>query len=467
MNPKKRISPHNNDLVKEGDLVREMIHFSVPFLIACFLQSFYGVADLYITGIYYGAEAVSAVAIGSQVMHMLTVAISGLAVGITVCIGRAIGAGETKIAGRYIGNAAWIFTALAILGMMILIPGTGLILDLLSTPKESFHQARSYLAICFAGIPFIIAYNTLSAIYRGMGDTVTPLTFVGIAGILNIVLDYYLIGHLKLGASGAAIATVLSQMFSVGLNLIHLKQKSGIHLNRNCFIPEWNTIKEMLQIGIPVLFQDGMIQISFLVITAIANSRGLYTSAAVGIVEKIISFLFLVHSAMLSTVSALAAQNNGAGQHERARDVLRNGIIISVSFGIAICVLGQVFAPEVIRLFSREEPMVALLGTQYFRAYLFDCIFAGIHFCFSGYFCAYSKSGYSFLHNILSICMVRIPGTYIATKIFPENLFPMGLASGLGSLFSSIICLIIYFSRFQAAGRPLTEEMTFSSNGKS
>lgn len=456
MNPKRKNNSPNTALKTEENLIREMMQFSVPFLISCFLQSFYGVADLYITGKYYGAEAVSAVAIGSQVMHMLTVAVSGLAVGVTVCIGREIGAGAIKKAGRYIGNATWIFSAIAVLGMLILIPGTGLVLKLLSTPKESFSQARSYLAICFAGIPFIILYNTLSAIYRGMGDTVTPMGFVGIAGILNIFLDFFLIGYLELGASGAAIATVLSQMLAVGLNLMHLKQKSGIHLDRNCFIPEWNDIQEILHIGIPVLFQDGMIQISFLVITAIANSRGLYTSAAVGVVEKIISFLFLVHSAMLSTVSALAAQSIGAGQHQRARDILRNGIIICVSFGIVTCLLGQIFAPEIIRLFSREEPMVALLGTQYFRAYLFDCIFAGIHFCFSGYFCAYSKSGYSFLHNILSIFLIRIPGTYIATKVFPANLFPMGLASGLGSLFSSIICLIIYFSFFKTTGKRLT-----------
>ena len=141
MNPKRIINSPNTDLTIEGNLIREMIHFSVPFLISCFLQSFYGLADLYITGKYYGAEAVSAVAIGSQVMHMLTVAVSGLAVGITVCIGRAIGAGEIKKAGRYIGNAAWIFTVLAVLGMIILIPGTGLILDLLSTPKESFFSS--------------------------------------------------------------------------------------------------------------------------------------------------------------------------------------------------------------------------------------------------------------------------------------------------------------------------------------
>ena len=202
-------------------------------------------------------------------------------------------------------------------------------------------------------------------------------------------------------------------------------------------------MKKILGIGIPVALQDGFIQIAFIVITIIANRRGLDTAAAVGIVEKIISFLFLVPSSMLSTVSALCAQNIGAKKHARASKTLRYGIMIAVGFGIIVSIIIQFVAEPVVSLFTSDATVI-VLGSQYIRGYIFDCIFAGIHFCFSGYFCAYGKSGFSFLHNIVSILCVRIPGVYLTSLWFPSTLFPMGIATACGSLLSVIICLIVF-----------------------
>lgn len=178
-------------------------------------------------------------------------------------------------------------------------------------------------------------------------------------------------------------------------------------------------------------------------ITVIANRRGLDTAAAVGIVEKIISFLFLVPSSMLSTVSALCAQNIGARKHERASRTLRYGILIAAGFGVIVAVVIQFVAGPVVSLFTSDATVV-VLGSQYIRGYIFDCIFAGVHFCFSGYFCAYGRSGFSFLHNIMSILLVRIPGVYLTSLWFPDTLFPMGIATACGSLLSVIICFILF-----------------------
>lgn len=267
--------------------------------------------------------------------------------------------------------------------------------------------------------------------------------FIAAACAINIILDYLFIGGLHMGAAGAALGTTCSQTISVLIALVVImKKKTGISLSKNDFKIDRKTIKRLLKIGIPVALQDGFIQIAFIIITIIANRRGLDTAAAVGIVEKIISFLFLVPSSMLSTVSALGAQNIGAGKRERAQRILYYAVLITVGFGVMISIIMQFIAGPVVGLFT-ENAKVIVLGSQYIRGYIFDCIFAGIHFSFSGYFCACGHSELSFIHNIIAILLVRIPGVYITAKVF-SSLFPMGLATVGGSLLSVIICVIAY-----------------------
>ena len=200
---------------------------------------------------------------------------------------------------------------------------------------------------------------------------------------------------------------------------------------------------KLLQIGVPVALQDGFIQVSFVIITIIANRRGVTEAAAVGIVEKIIGFLFLIPSSMRSTVSALGAQNIGAGKPERARLTLRYAAMIDCSFGIAVVILTLFIAEPLVGLFT-PDAAVAAAGGQYLRGYIWDSFFAGVQFSFSGYFCACGSSGISFLHNSLSLLLVRVPGAYLASKYFPQTLLPMGLATAAGSLFSILVCVIAY-----------------------
>lgn len=425
-----------------------MLSFSVPYLISCFLQTFYGMADLFITGQFNGAASISAVAVGSQLMHMLTVMIVGLAMGSTVTISRCIGARDQKGAAAGIGNTVSVFMIVSLAATAVLLLTADLILKAMAVPAEALSEAKRYVMICFAGVPFITAYNVLSSIFRGLGDTRRPMYFVAVAGLLNVGLDYLFIGPFHMGAAGAALATVISQAVSVLLALISLKKFDiGVPVSSSDLrlVPE--TAQKILSIGVPIAFQEGLIQISFLVITAIANSRGVDVAAAVGIVEKIISFLFLVPSAMLSTVSALAAQNMGAGKHDRSREVLKTGALICIGFGAVIFVICQFISEPIVSCFVRDNEAVVRLGGQYLRSYTLDCIFAGVHFCFSGFFSAYGKSGYSFLHNMISAVFVRIPGAWLASVLFPLTLYPMGLAAPLGSFVSVLICLFLYRRR--------------------
>lgn len=429
----------------KDSVLKNVLRFSLPYLLSYFLQTLYGMADLLIIGRFDGVAATTAVSIGSQVMHMVTVMIVGLAMGVTVGIGHAVGAGEQRRAGAVIGNGIVMFMALSVVLAAVLCGLVRPLTAIVSTPTEALAGAQAYLTICFVGIPCITAYNIIASIFRGLGDSKSPMYFIAVACAANIGLDFLFMGAMHLGPAGAALGTTLSQAISVAVSLVViLKRKfDSVALQKQDFRPRRAVIGRILRIGVPVALQDGLIQVSFLLITIIANRRGLTDAAAVGVVEKFISFVFLVPSSMLSTVSALGAQEVGAGRHDRAAATLRYGIGLTLGFGAVVGVLVQFIAPNVVGLFTTDAAVIAA-GAWYLRGYIWDCFFAGVHFSFSGYFCAYGRSELSFIHNILSTALVRVPGAYFMSKWFPDTLLPMGLATVCGSVLSVCVCLVLY-----------------------
>lgn len=427
-----------------GSVLNNIVYFSIPYLFSYFLQILYGLADLFVVGQFCGVSTITAVSIGSQIMHMLTVIIVGLAMGTTVVIAQAIGANDKKRTTQAVGNTITLFLIFSLVMAVVLLLSVGGIVSVMSTPVEAVAETKSYLTICFLGIPFIVAYNIIASIFRGLGDSKSPMYFIMIACAVNIILDYVLIGAYRMGASGAAIATVVSQTVSVIVALIFIKKhKSGLQVSRAELKPRKAVMGKMLNIGVPVALQDGFIQIAFLVITIIANLRGLNDAAAVGIVEKIIGILFLIPSAMLSTVSAVAAQNLGAKKVDRAKKTLWEALAITVGFGMVFSIAIQFMAGDVVSIFTSESEVIRL-GDQYLRGYVWDCVLAGMHFCFSGFFCACGWSILSFIHNVAAIILARIPLAYLASVMFPDTLYPMGMATNTGSLLSVLICVGAY-----------------------
>lgn len=435
-----------------GSIIQNLICFSLPYLLSCFLQTFYGMADLFIAGQFCDKAVITAISTGSQIMHMVTVIIVGLAMGTTVMISQAVGAGKREEAARAIGNSVTLFLGVAGAGTIFALLGLNGIIRIMAVPEEAVTDTRAYLAICFAGIVFITAYNIISCIFRGIGDSRSPMYFIAISCVTNILLDVLFMGKLHMGASGAALGTVISQTVSVVCALLAMwKKDMGISLSRADLHPDRDMLRKLLHVGLPVAFQDGLIQVSFLVITIIANGRGVTIAASVGIVEKIIGFLFLIPSAMLASVSAIAAQNVGANRHDRARKTLAYATAIAFGCGLLFATACCLVTHPIIGLFN-DDPDVIRLGAQYLRSYSFDCALAGIHFCFSGFFCAYGYSMVSFIHNIASIILVRIPGAYLASKLCPDSLFEMGMAAPLGSLLSALICAGVYLA-FRRRGK--------------
>ena len=435
----------NGKDLTQGSIMDNIMTFSLPYMLAYFLQILYGLADLFVIGQYCGVESTTAVSNGAQVMYMVTVVLIGLAMGTTVLTARAIGAKDSVRARTVVGNTVTMFAVVAIVLMVVLLCLRGWIVDVMDTPAEAVSGMEHYLTICFIGIPFVIAYNIIASIYRGLGDSKSPMYFVAVACVVNIILDYAFIGALRLGAMGAALGTTLSQAASVLFALYSIRRHKGVvDICRNDLRPQHDVIKQILKIGLPIAMQDGFIQISFLAITVIANGRGLVDAAAVGIVEKFIGLVFIVPSAMLSTVSAISAQNIGADKMPRAKQTMRTAMLITSVYGLVVAVTLQ-FIPQVAVGLFTSDSLVLAQGSDYLRGYVWDCIFAGIHFCFSGFFTACGYALISFLHNSMSIVCARVPLAWLSSMLYPDTLYPMGLSTCTGSFISCLICIGAYW----------------------
>ncbi len=435
----------NGKDLTHGSIFGNIMSFSLPYMLAYFLQILYGLADLYVIGQYCDVDSTTAVSNGAQVMYMVTVVLIGLAMGTTVLTARAVGAKDNPRARAIVGNTITMFAVIAAVLMVVLLCLRGWIVGVMDTPTEAVSGMEHYLTVCFIGIPFIIAYNIIASIFRGLGDSKSPMYFVAVACVVNITLDYLFIGFFGLGAMGAALGTTLSQMVSVLFAIVAIRRHRGVlDISRSDLRPRSDVIKNILKVGLPIAMQDGFIQISFLAITVIANQRGLIDAAAVGIVEKFIGLVFIVPSAMISTVSAISAQNIGAENMERAKRTMHTAMMITTGYGVVVAVVLQLVPQLAVGIFT-DNPQVLAQGADYLRGYVWDCIFAGMHFCFSGFFTACGYSIISFVHNSISIVCARIPLAWLSSTFYPDTLYPMGLSTCAGSVLSCLICVGAYW----------------------
>lgn len=435
----------NGKDLTHGSIFGNIMSFSLPYMLAYFLQILYGLADLYVIGQYCDVDSTTAVSNGAQVMYMVTVVLIGLAMGTTVLTARAVGAKDNPRARAIVGNTITMFAVIAAVLMVVLLCLRGWIVGIMDTPTEAVSGMEHYLTVCFIGIPFIIAYNIIASIFRGLGDSKSPMYFVAVACVVNITLDYLFIGFFGLGTMGAALGTTLSQMVSVLFAIVAIRRHRGVlDISRSDLRPRSDVIKNILKVGLPIAMQDGFIQISFLAITVIANQRGLIDAAAVGIVEKFIGLVFIVPSAMISTVSAISAQNIGAENMERAKRTMHTAMMITTGYGVVVAVVLQLVPQLAVGIFT-DNPQVLAQGADYLRGYVWDCIFAGMHFCFSGFFTACGYSIISFVHNSISIVCARIPLAWLSSTFYPDTLYPMGLSTCAGSVLSCLICVGAYW----------------------
>lgn len=423
-----------------GNVFKRLVGFALPFLFSSFMQAFYGAVDMWTIGMFGTTANLAAVNTGAQVTQIVTGFCVGISMGTTVLIGHSVGAKDQKTADRAVGNSVWVFMVLAIILAPIMILGAGSITHLLQTPEEAISGASVYIRICGAGVPFIVAYNVISAILRGDGNSRMPMVFIGIACFVNVVGDLLLTGLLGYGVIGVAIATVTAQAVSSLVGIIYLWKKGlSFPITKGGFALSAICIRRILFTGLPIAAQDTLINISFIAITVIANTRGITDASAVGVAEKLIQLMFLFPTAMMSALSAFTSQNVGANKESRAILAVKYGIVMTLAFGILSCTLSQIAGEPMASFFSTDEAVIHATA-EYLRTYSIDCVIVAFSFCLNGYFCGIGKSIIVFIHNSISSFGVRIPLAMLFNNMFRESMLPMGLASPIGSLVSLAIC---------------------------
>lgn len=430
----------------EGNVVLQLIKFALPFMLSNLIQTLYNVADMLIVGIFTGTEGISAVNIGGQVTFIITNIVVGLSVGGTVVIAQYLGSGDRKSRDESVKTLITFLFIASIIVTVVMMLLADIILNLIRTPQESYAEARSYLNITLLGTVFIFGYNGFSAILRGLGDSKRPLIFVSIACGVNVLLDLLFVGVFKMASSGAALATVISQAISMVACIIYLRRIDfGFDFKFNSFRLYKQRLAVLLQVGIPISIQNVIVNFSFLVLTTIANGMGVSASAAVGIVGKYNGFAILPAIAVGSSVSAMVAQNMGAGLIDRAKKTFHTGFILSFSVSAVVFIFTQLFPEQILRVFG-DDPKMISDGVEYIRTFSLDYIIVPAAFCLNGLITGSGHTIISSNSGIMSSIGFRIPFAILLGVTFQKGMLGLGLAAPLASLGTTIIVFAYYLS---------------------
>ena len=430
-----------NTSFTEGKILQPLILFAFPVLLALFLQAMYGAVDLLIVGKFATSADVSAVSTGSQIMTTLTNLISSFAMGTTILLGQQIGSGRKEEGGKTVGTAVLMFAGIAILMSIIMVIFAPQISSIMNAPEEAFQKTVNYIRICGSGMLVIVAYNLIGCIFRGLGDSKTPLITVAIACVCNIAGDLLLCAVFHMGTEGAAIATVFAQIISVVTSFLFIRKKELPFIIRRTDIRiHREYLGKMVGFGAPIALQDLLVSISFLIILAIVNSMGVIASAGVGVAEKVCAFIMLISSAFMQSMSAFVAQNYGAGLMRRARKALHYGIAVSFSIGVVMFLITFFHGNLLAGIFSSDTEVV-LAAADYLKAYAIDCLFTAIFFCYTGFYNGIGKTRFVMIQGILGAFFVRVPVSYIMSIQPDASLFHIGLATPMSSILQLVLCV--------------------------
>ena len=438
----------------QGSILKKLCRFMLPVLGALILQAAYGAVDLLVVGRFGSTSGLSAVSTGSQVLNLVTFVVTQLAMGVTVLIARYIGEKREKEIGAVLGGAAVVFAILAGCLFVLLVLFARPISVLMQAPQEALALTASYVRICGCGILFIVAYNVLSAVFRGLGDSRSPLLFVLVACLVNVAGDLVLVAGLHLDAAGAALATVLAQAVSVvcALAILHRKKlpftfrKSDVRLNEQC--------RRFLTIGLPLALQEFLTQLSFLALCAFVNRLGLAASSGYGVASKIVSFVMLVPSALMQSMASFVAQNIGAGNVKRAKKSMFTGIAVGVAFGIVMFALVLLKGDVLAGLFSTDAEVVRR-GFEYLRGFAPETIVTAVLFSMVGYFNGSNQTLWVMIQGLIQTLLVRLPLAYYRSIQPNASLTKIGMSAPVATVVGIVLNIgfFLYLNRRDAAKR--------------
>ena len=434
----------------EGSILKKLSLFMLPVLGALILQAAYGAVDLLVVGRFGSTAGLSAVSTGSQLMNLVTFMVTQLAMGATVLIARYLGEKKPERIGAVLGGATVVFAILAAVLFALLVFFAHPIAVLMQAPSEALGLTTRYVRICGMGIFFIVAYNMLAAIFRGLGDSKSPLLFVLVACLINIAGDLLFVAGFKMDAAGAAIATVMAQAVSVVLAIVILLKKdlpftlkkSDFRLNPQC--------RKFLQVGLPLALQEVLTQASFLALCAFVNRLGLTASSGYGVASKIVSFAMLIPSALMQSMASFVAQNVGASKPKRAKQAMFTGMGIGLVFGCAMFALVMLKGDVLAGIFSTDAEVVQK-GFEYLKGFAPETILTAILFSMLGYFNGNNKTVFVMIQGLVQTLLVRLPMSYLMSIQPNASLTKIGLAAPVSTLVGVLLntAFYLYFTHSQ------------------
>lgn len=429
----------------QGKIVPALVRFVFPIMFAMLIQSLYGAVDLMIVGRFSDAANVSAVSVGSQLMQSLTMFFTELAVGTTVLLGQYIGQQRQDKCGAVVGATTFFFAGMGLVLAVAMQWLSAPAARLLNAPAEAFSQTVAYTRICCAGAVFIVAYNILGSVFRGIGDAKMPLITVAIAAAFNVFGDLLFVAGLHMGAAGAAVATVMAQALSVALSFLIIRRRGmPFPFSRRDVGFHKKVIVRILRLGAPIALQDLLVSVSFLIIMAIVNRLGVIASAGIGVAEKLCGFIMLLPSAFSQAMSSFVAQNYGAGRMIRAERALRWGIGLSFACSLALGYLAFFHGVGLSTIFAKDMA-VCRASAEYLKAYGIDCLLTSFLFCFIGFFDGCSRTTFVMVQGIAGAFGVRVPLSILFSHIRPVSVFRIGLATPSSSFVQIILCFFYFF----------------------
>lgn len=417
----------------QGSILKKLSVFMLPILGALILQAAYGAVDLLVVGQFGSTAGLSAVSTGSQVLNLVTFVVTQLAMGVTVLIARYLGERNEHLLGAVLGGATVVFAIASVALFVLLVGFARPIAVLMQAPEEAIDLTAGYIRICGSGIFFIVAYNVLAAIFRGLGDSKSPLLFVLVACIVNIAGDLLLVAVFKMDAAGAAIATVFAQAVSVVFAVVILLKKNlpftisraDFRLNNQC--------RKFLEIGLPLALQEFLTQLSFLALCAFVNRLGLTASSGYGVASKIVNFAMLIPSALMQSMASFVAQNVGAGNRKRAKQAMFTGIGLGLVFGCAVFALVLCKGDVLAGIFSPDKEVVQK-GFEYLKGFAPETIVTAVLFSMVGYFNGNNQSFWVMVQGIVQTLLVRLPLSYYMSIQPNASLTKIGLAAPISTL---------------------------------
>lgn len=427
----------------QGGIGGKLLKFMLPVLGALVLQAMYGAVDILVVGWFGTTAGISGVSTGSNIVNLITFTVTGLSMGITVLIGRYIGEKKEDRVGKVIGGAICFFIVLSIIIAIVMLTMARPLALLMQAPEEAIDLTVTYVRICGGGIIFIVAYNVISSIFRGLGNSKLPLIFVAIACVTNIIGDLIFVAVFHMNVAGAALATVLAQVVSVVLSLVIIrKQKLPFTMKKKdiCFNRE---IKNFVGVGIPIAFQEILTQLSFLALCAFINRLGLEASSGYGVANKIVNFIMLVPGALMQSMSAFVAQNVGAGLENRAKKAMFTGMGIGACIGVCISMLAFFRGDLLAFVFSGDAAVIAK-AAEYLKGFSLEAIVTSILFSFIGYYNGHSQTVFVMVQGIAQTFLVRLPMSYIMSIQPDASLVGIGLAAPSATIFGILINVIFF-----------------------